>query len=772
MKFPDLTQHRVWFLVIISAIALFLVSRSNLLREEPLFELFERVEYDDVSYDFPMQKMFNERLAKGELALWNPYQSAGNPTIGTLEARLLYPPRLIFTLLLGVEHGQWIEILFHIALGVFGTFGMLRSLRVKSGPAAVGAIAVLLSAEFLGSSYSHNVLATIAWVPVCVLSVRRLSIHGNLWRGLWVGVTFSMLVYAGYPQYGYYTLHACAIICFFSIPLRTRSVVRIPRHLLGPLVLSLILFTLLAGPQVLSSAEFFAQGLRGEVGVTKEQFQNLGGRPFWTLIPLVFTGEKAYPEAWRVLAGHQTTYIISFIVFSGFLFGLTQARYRKVSTVMLLVALPFALLAMGTASPFADLIYDYYPLGSTFRVPLRAKAILLFIAAFGISLCASGLVQIISQWRKRSGIQNDLGSIVVLVIICASLLPGKYFRPQVFLQISPYAMDVAQSMGSILPPGSRTRSINITGFATEPYKKSGMLAQRGSLSDYEPANTYRSYLLARVLSPELRNQNPGWVWLGNTEISFATLADPNVIRLLRAASVGWVLGDAVFWRDVDPQLKARIARMDSVQMAGSIPDSRMIRFLAREVDPAVLAIAQANPLPLYQVFRLNDPLPRAYTSNRIELSLNAKDSALKLQNSSDPASTTILELPAGVTHELYAIHPTDHMKPARFEVDLPEQIILHTETVAESFLVLNDKFFPGWECTVDGNKTPIFPANVLFRAIRLPAGTHRVEFTYRPGVLFAACMVAASTHLFILLVSFFWFFKRRHSSKKQLPEGT
>jgi uncharacterized membrane protein YfhO len=46
--------------------------------------------------------------------------------------------------------------------------------------------------------------------------------------------------------------------------------------------------------------------------------------------------------------------------------------------------------------------------------------------------------------------------------------------------------------------------------------------------------------------------------------------------------------------------------------------------------------------------------------------------------------------------------------------------------------VLTDTFYPGWTASVDGSPQPILRANYLFRAVRLPAGDHRVTFVYAP----------------------------------------
>jgi hypothetical protein len=50
----------------------------------------------------------------------------------------------------------------------------------------------------------------------------------------------------------------------------------------------------------------------------------------------------------------------------------------------------------------------------------------------------------------------------------------------------------------------------------------------------------------------------------------------------------------------------------------------------------------------------------------------------------------------------------------------------------DGLVVLHDLYYPGWEASVDGVRVPVVKANILFRGVEVPAGSHIVEFTFRP----------------------------------------
>jgi hypothetical protein len=69
----------------------------------------------------------------------------------------------------------------------------------------------------------------------------------------------------------------------------------------------------------------------------------------------------------------------------------------------------------------------------------------------------------------------------------------------------------------------------------------------------------------------------------------------------------------------------------------------------------------------------------------------------------------------------------------RIATDEPELLEVAVEAAAAGWLVVSDLAYPGWTAAVDGEETGIVPADGAGRAVRVPAGSHRVLMRFEPA---------------------------------------
>ena len=79
----------------------------------------------------------------------------------------------------------------------------------------------------------------------------------------------------------------------------------------------------------------------------------------------------------------------------------------------------------------------------------------------------------------------------------------------------------------------------------------------------------------------------------------------------------------------------------------------------------------------------------------------------------------------------------------------PREVCIAVFARTPAFLQLADAYYPGWIAYLDGKKQNILRSDYALRAIKVPAGTHRVRFVYRP---FSFYMGSATTLLSLILL--------------------
>jgi len=82
--------------------------------------------------------------------------------------------------------------------------------------------------------------------------------------------------------------------------------------------------------------------------------------------------------------------------------------------------------------------------------------------------------------------------------------------------------------------------------------------------------------------------------------------------------------------------------------------------------------------------------------------------------------------------EFRAQKPFGAKDSVRVHYTSPERVELDCNLASAGMVVLSDVYYPGWKLTVDGEPAPVYRANRLMRGAAVPAGTHKLVYTFEP----------------------------------------
>jgi hypothetical protein len=132
------------------------------------------------------------------------------------------------------------------------------------------------------------------------------------------------------------------------------------------------------------------------------------------------------------------------------------------------------------------------------------------------------------------------------------------------------------------------------------------------------------------------------------------------------------------------------------------------------------------------IYRLRDPSPRLKFSRRVQIA-DADGMTISGQLLASPSPDRVLidddTLPSG-------IYPAEASAGrARIVSWRADRVEIATDSDLGGMLALHDTYYPGWIAEIDGARVPILRADVLFRGVEVPAGSHRVVFRFAPFTL-------------------------------------
>jgi uncharacterized membrane protein YfhO len=136
--------------------------------------------------------------------------------------------------------------------------------------------------------------------------------------------------------------------------------------------------------------------------------------------------------------------------------------------------------------------------------------------------------------------------------------------------------------------------------------------------------------------------------------------------------------------------------------------------------------------PKIWVYRLNNPMPRLKFTSRVQIA-DANSASIARQAQHDYApDRVLLENSATRFRTLGPRLARDNAGRVKIVDWTPGRIVIEAESESGGVLSMHATAYPGWVAEIDGQEAPVLRADNLFRAVEVPAGNHRIVFTYRP----------------------------------------
>ncbi|HNS51788.1 MAG TPA: YfhO family protein [Anaerolineae bacterium] len=710
-------------------------------------------EGDFTSQYYPLQLFAARELAAGQLPSWDPYINAGQPGLADIQTGAFYPLNLLPNLILallgrpltpGLLQAQ---VVLHFALASLFTYLLGRRLARRAGarlPAArfAGAVAAL---SFTYGGYLTSfpvqqltILETAVWLPL-VLLFQDLSLDSpasgvrRLGPPVLAGMALAMALLAGHPQTAMLVVYAALTYALFLFLGHARTVSHAPSGLstsppahsrlvhcalrilrfalrLVPYALPFAVALALAAVQLVPTLTFIAHSTRAGLGYDAVAKGFSLSEVTHLLYPGYFGGSPQYLGILGPILALAAWF-------------LKRAR-REVLFWTLLGAVAF-LLSFGGDLFFYNVAYLVAPGFSAVRNQERTVFLFSFAASVLAGYGALLLVQPLPA-GLRPALRRFCRTLAWVLVVFLGLTALWYFG---FEQALQQGAEI-NLFEAVLR--HHTLILFILGGSTLLFllRLSGRVRRRWLV------------LLALVLI-WLNLFTVNWRYNLSSPVAGGSFPSGGLVGYLksqpgtfRISSAGLLPGGSNAgivheMEDITANTPLRLAAFQRLE--DRLGSWRLWQLLNVEFVLTRDTLDGPGFQPAFEegdvkVYRLSDPLPRAWVVHEVAAAGDAQAIDRLGDESFDPRRVAIVA--GGLPDPLPAAQGAPAAE-ARVESARPGRLALLVSTGAEGLLVISQPYYPGWQARLNGERVPLLRVDSFLQGVRVPAGRYQVELSYR-----------------------------------------
>ncbi|MCH2170884.1 YfhO family protein [Myxococcota bacterium] len=739
---------------------------------------------------FPRHHYQGNEWAAGRIPLWNPHQIAGLPFLATLQAGVLYPPNLLYSVLpTGTAMGGLGA--FHVALAGLFAFALARRLDLGHEASALAGVTFMLGGSTLFLSYHTNAINSAPWFPAALLCTVGWVRDGDRRMALALAAVMALQFLAGRDYTFVITAHSVALVAALLGFQQARQGAgrRVLTERLAGVCLAGLLAAGFAAAQILPTLELAERSVRPLSGLPTQRLEGFAPMP-----PALLFANLVHP----VRAELRREYL-GLIPLVCFLAALATWRSHAVARFCIGAATAAALLILGSQTPLFE-FYRTLPLGSTFRLPDRFIFPLSLAVAVGAGCGLDAVLKRRDQGTPtlRQSLTWLAGPLILAVLLAWLLVTGSL---QQALEASRTSWGWFWYYGfgpdhfATLPRalGQLLLSIGVLGAAA--WAAGAGYRRTAGIGVVVLAAADLGYALVNPLLHPARTAAPALAGAGCyrlVESLTPPLGRHLSLRLLDSYAIkdkdGQVFGtysathydplvthrhglyfDALqqdgppltpgpvddvfmgFLRRVPTPERAKL--LDLLGVNTVLVDGRrarrpegLVRLLSHWESAGQCRVpTPRGPAPV-ALYTNPAALPRAFVVQNWER-VDSPTAALKrlLEPDFDLRRRAVVEsAPGSGTPSPQGPAPPSSAKILQYTAERVEVI---TRSPGPGLLVLTDTFTPNWSAEVDGRPSELLPTDALFRGVPVPAGEAQVVFHYQPRAFRIGAAISAASLL-------------------------
>ena len=722
------------------------------------------IPWDAKAHFQPQIQFLAASLARGEWPWWNPYVFSGQPQIADPQSMIFSPPVLALALL-NAAPSSWAVDMTVIATMALGGIGLMLWFRDRGwhwAGALVAALAFSFGAAMAWRIQHTGQVLSLAYLPWAMLFLERTIRRGSFGAGVATGVVAAFIL-LGRDQVALLGLYVLAGRALWVLGEERRNGAGLSRPIValvtaGGVAVALavlpLLMTLLlaadstrpiialagAGGGSLHPAQLLTFILPQLYGAAGDMADYWGPPSFAWRDTGLFTAQNVG----QLYVGALPVVLVLTAAFAGRLWD-REIRFFTLATVVVL------LYGLGWYTPAFRAFYTLLPGVNFYRRPADAVFLIGALVAILAGYATHRLFH--EPWRRPARIAIVATVATLLATGATAMLLGvsidrveRLPRPlaTALMGFATAALVLLWARRRVaLSPQAAALALAAVltidlAYNNGPSSSSAMPTTYYDVLEPQTRDPIISELQRRVVTNETRRDRVelaglGFHW-GNAPMTHrleSTLGYNPVRLALYSHATG--AGDIIS----APEDRTFTALMPSYR--SRLADLLGLRFIAsrapiEKIDPRLEsgALTLVATTPDGFIYENERALPRVLFATEARPANFGRLIDTGAWPDFDPAHTVLL---AKAPDDGPARRPGS----ARILAYGNTAITIEADSPDGGFVVLNDVWHRWWTVEIDGRAAPLLRANVLFRAVEVPAGQHRVVFRFRPlAALFGA----------------------------------